>query len=177
MRVRRDREFVVQPREVGFHAGRGTRLRAGHEPCREQADPVHQERDRAPGMRDDQPQARAAFQGPAEHQVRHGARGVEDELDQRGNIAERGLLDAGRQRRMEEDHGLAPVKLVEHRIKPAVAEVNAVVVGQQHDAVQPQRPERVVDLGQRGVGVGQRKARKAAEPAWVAADCLGRRLV
>ena len=119
----------------------------------------------------------AAFEGPAQDQVRHGAGGVEDELDQRGSIAKRGLLHAGGQGRMEEHHGLAPVKFVEDRIQAAVPEVHAVVVGQQHDAVQFQRPERIVDLGQRSVHVGQRQARKAAETARVAADCLGRRLV
>jgi hypothetical protein len=36
------------------------------------------------------------------------------------------------------------------------------VAGQQHDAVQSQRPERVVDLGQSSVSVGQRQARKTA---------------
>ena len=64
---------------------------------------------------------------------------------------------------MDEDHGGAAVEFIEDRIEPLVAEIHAIEVGQHDDAVELEGVERVCDLLERTVNVGQRQAGEAAE--------------
>ena len=59
---------------------------------------------------------------------------------------------------MHEDVGPAPVELGEHRIPGRIAEVGPAHVRQQHHAVEREPVERVSDLLERAVDIGQRRA-------------------
>ena len=60
----------------------------------------------------------------------------------------------GRQEvRVDEAVGVPPLELVEERIEPGVAEVDAVVVREQQDAVELECVQRVLQLRERRVDV------------------------
>ena len=78
---------------------------------------------------------------------------------------------------MHEDVGAAPVELGEHRIPGRIAEVGPAHVRQQHHAVEREPVERVSDLLERAVDVGQRQQREAGEAVGRAAHHVGDPLV
>ena len=110
-----------------------------------------------------------------------------DELGDRPHRLERELVEphrvvgqrgrVRRQRRVHEDIGAAPVELGEHRIPCRVAEVRAAHVRQQHHAVEREPVERVADLLERAVDIGQREQREAGEAVGRAAHDVGDPLV
>ncbi|CAM5540434.1 hypothetical protein SANTM175S_10844 [Streptomyces antimycoticus] len=78
---------------------------------------------------------------------------------------------------MDEDGGAAAVEFGPQGFEVGVAEVAAVGVGHQDDAVGTQGVQRVRGLGQGGVHVGQRNAGEVAEAAGVVPDDIGAVLV
>ena len=71
---------------------------------------------------------------------------------------------------MHVDDGLAAVELVEHGREARIAEPSVAVTREQAEAVGFQRVERVFDLAQSSVDVGQRQHGEQAEAAFVIAD-------
>jgi hypothetical protein len=69
------------------------------------------------------------------------------------------------------------VQLVEERVPGWIAEVRPADVGQQRDAVEPEDVERVTQLGERGVDVGQRQHGQPGEALGRRRDELGGALV
>ena len=80
-----------------------------------------------------------------------------------------------RRGRVEIDHRLAPVELVEHRREGLVAGILVDVVGRQRDAVGVERVVGVFDLAQAALDVRQRQRREMAEAALVVRLHLRRR--
>ena len=105
--------------------------------------------------------------------LRDRARRVGRVFDHRRRHALDHAAAAARRHRMHVDHRLAPVELVEHRHEGRVAEILVLVAGEQPDAVGLQRVERVLDLLEAAVRVGQRDRGKQAEPALVVAHHAG----
>jgi len=64
---------------------------------------------------------------------------------------------------VHEHDGPAPLQLIEQRSEARIAQVGAVGVAEQHDAVQPEVVEGVGKFGERPVDVRQRQAGEAAE--------------
>ena len=71
---------------------------------------------------------------------------------------------------MNEDHGLATLQLVEQRRKAPIAEIGAVVVGQDTDSVETEGIEGMCDFPQRRIDIGQRQKCECAEPVRVRRD-------
>ena len=105
-----------------------------------------------------------------EHQVDHGAGGVEEELEHRPRTPERGVLPARRRRRVDEQPGAAPVELAEDRLERGVAQVGPADVGEQREAVDVEVVAAVRDLGDGRVDVGQRERGEQAEPSGMVDD-------
>ena len=63
------------------------------------------------------------------------------------------ISTAGRNQRMNIDHGLAPVEFLPYRLVRRVAEPLVAIVGLQADAIRLQRIEGIFDFLQRAVGV------------------------
>lgn len=134
-------------------------------------------------MRDHEGQVGEAGDGAGQEQVRHGARRLEEELEHRRRVGgrERGrgrgagagaavagvvARGAGR-RRVDEDGGAAPVQLREDGVERGRAEVVAVVVGEEAEAVGAVGGGGL-DLGERGAHVGERQRGPEAELGRVA---------
>ncbi len=79
--------------------------------------------------------------------------------------------------RVEIGHRLAPVEFFPDRSKHRIARPFAAVTGHQSNSVGLQRVERVLDLLQRPINVGQRHRREQAEPAGMVAAHLRRVVV
>jgi hypothetical protein len=78
---------------------------------------------------------------------------------------------------MHEHHRLAPIDLLEHRRESGIAQELAGITRHQSDAVELENIERVIDLGQAAIGVGQRDGGEHAEPAGIIADQLRAELI
>src|SRR5271156_3275523 len=78
---------------------------------------------------------------------------------------------------MHENHGVAAVQLVEQWIELLLTQGDAAAVRKQHDSVSMKLVERVSELRQRPLYVGQRQRRKEAEAPGMLAHDLGRELV
>jgi hypothetical protein len=74
---------------------------------------------------------------------------------------------------MHVHHRLAPVQLLHHRTEVRVPQPAVAVAREEADAVRFERVERVFDLPQRAVHVGQRHGGKEPEPRWMIADERG----
>jgi hypothetical protein len=68
---------------------------------------------------------------------------------------------------MDEDDGMASAELRPQRLEQVIAQIGAVRVGQDNDAVAAQLVERVPQLIEAARHVGQRQRREVAEPARV----------
>ena len=117
--------------------------------------------------------SRIARERAAEQQARHRARGVVRHLDHRRERADAEPAAAGGDQRMDVDHGLAAVQLLQHRLVDRIAQPLVAVVGLQVDAVGLEGVEGVFDLLQRHVDVHHRQRREDAEAARIIAPHLG----
>ena len=174
---RRDADDIdVELAQLVHHAVRHARVQLGA--VLGQADePVGDHGQRAAAMREDPFDVGAAVQRAAEQQADDRAGGVEREFDGRrrdvGNDVER----EARRGRVEIDHGLAPVELVEHLREGFVAGILVHVVRRQRDAVGVELIEGIFDLAQAALDVGQRQRREMTEAASVVLLHLGGGLV
>ena len=100
------------------------------------ANAMREERQRAAAMRYDDAHVRATAERPRCNQVHDHPRSIEREFHDRRGKAQ--LLDVKSRRRdrMHEHDRLAPVEFIENRIEPFVAEIDAVDVRKQDDAVE-----------------------------------------
>src|SRR5262249_20603042 len=116
----------------------------------EQAPAPGEKRRRSAGVREDQAHVRAPLRRAAPDEVQDGATRVERELGSKAGDVDRDGLAALRDRRMHEDDGATPIELREDRedlVEGVIAEHPAVVLTrQEHDAVQAERVERVLQL-------------------------------
>ena len=119
--------------------------------------------------------SRIARERAAEQQARHRAGGVVRHLDHRRERADAQPSAAGRHQRMDVDHGLAAVQLLQHRLVHRIAQPFVAVVGLQVDAVGLDGVEGVFDLLQRHVDVHHRQRREHAEAARIVAAASWRR--
>lgn len=78
---------------------------------------------------------------------------------------------------MHEHRGAAAIELLEQRLVARIAEVDAVGVALGGDAVGAELVDRVLELGQRPVDVGQRQGGEVAEMLRMGAPDLGARVV
>ena len=133
---------------------------------------MREERQRAAAMRYDDAHVRATAERPRCNQVHDHPRSIEREFHDRRGKAQ--LLDVKSRRRdrMHEHDRLAPVEFIENRIEPFVAEIDAVDVRKQDDAVELEHVERMGNLRQRAVDIRQRQQRKAADPLWMIGNQL-----
>jgi hypothetical protein len=103
-----------------------------------------------------------ALERAAVDQVRHCAGGLERELVEPDRMLGQGL-PVGRECRMHEHVRSAAVELGHQRLERGIAEIGAGDVGDEHHAVERQLVERMAQLVERGVDVGQRQARQRGE--------------
>jgi hypothetical protein len=135
------------------------------------------ERHGAAGVRPDHLHVRVAPRGAAEHHLGNPARRVGAVLDVGVAQAGHDAHAAGMARRVGVEHGAAAVELLEHWRKHRVAQELVAVVGAEIDAVGLERIERVFDLLERAVDVGERQIGEVAETAGMVGGELGGKLV
>ena len=110
-------------------------------------------------------------------QVRRRARGFERILDTGGeqlHAERRHVSGAGG---MDEDRRAAPIQFGIERLQPCIAEIDAVLVGEQEQPVGVQRIESIGHLTQRPVDIGRRQDGEEAQAVGRRRDELGQRLV
>ena len=133
---------------------------------------------------------RAAAVGPDESDVgkarnraarehaQNGARGIDHELDSAIlAVFERGLAGARGAERMAIDHGLAPVQLLHQRGEQWVSEIVPLVARKHAGAIGVKRVERVFELLERALHVGQRQRGEEAKAPGVIADHFRREFI
>jgi hypothetical protein len=134
----------------------------------ERAQPVGEERDRAAAVGEVPADPRVPAERAGVQERDDGPRRLEGVLEQPAReAAER---RRGRIGRVQEHVGAATVELLEHRRERRVTGVAPADVGQQHDPVEPDDVERVRELLERGVHVGQGQERERGEAARVLLD-------
>ena len=126
---------------------------------------LDQERHRPAGVGKNPADVAKFLRVATEDDIGDGARGVGAELDHDRRLGLDQIDAAIGRGRMGIDDGLAPVELFHHRQKRGIAEPFVAVARHQADTVGLQRIERIGDLLQAAVGIGQRNHRKTSEPA------------
>jgi len=134
---------------------------------------VGEDGERPSGVSQDHGDVRVSEEPPGIDCVHHGAGGVEGELDHRARTAACRGIKARRLHGVDEDGRASPIQLREHRVECGVSEVCAVVVGDQDEPVRVEVVERMVDLGEGGVGLAQRQGRQQPEPGGLFGHDLG----
>ena len=71
---------------------------------------------------------------------------------------------------MDECDGLAPVKFIEYRSKSGIAKIYAFIIREQADAIQLEHIERISNLFERSLDVGEGQQRKRAKSSRIVAD-------
>ena len=118
---------------------------------------------RAGDVGEDEPDVPAALDGAGEKQAGDGARRVGRKLDHPVRHAGEQVAAAIGRGRMHVDHGLPAVELGHHRRKGRIAEPLVAIAREEPDAVGLQRIERVADLFETALDVGQRQAGEKTE--------------
>ena len=125
---------------------------------------------RTAGMREDEAHVGAPRSRLADDEAGDRAHRVHRILEHLIRHARQQALAARGIRRVHVDDGLAAVELVEHGREARIAEPGVAVAREQAEAVGFQRIERVFDLAQGSVDVGQRQHGEQSEAAFVIAD-------
>src|SRR4029450_11490861 len=84
-------------------------------------DSLREKRDRAPAVRNDEANIRAAFERARVNEIHDRARGIENILDDKRWSVQLSMLRRLAVSGMNEHHRLAPVELVEHWIEQRIA--------------------------------------------------------
>ena len=75
------------------------------------------------------------------------------------------------------DDGLATLQFFEDGLQQGIAQVHAVGVREQHNAIEPEDVERVRQLFERRIDIWQRDTRKRCKSVWPCVNEFGREFV
>src|SRR5712671_3673113 len=169
---------VMQTAELVRDALLGERaLLAARAVAVERLDAPGEHRDGAARMREQPLDVAQTRERAAEQQAGDGAGGVVRNLEHRREGADAELAAAGGDERMDIDHRLAPVELLEHRLVDRIAEPFVAVIRLNADAVSLQGIEGIFDFLEGRVDVDHRERREQAEAALVVAHHIGPEIV
>src|SRR5262245_374287 len=121
-------------------------------------------RNGAARMRNDVANRRVALECSAVEQIHNGARRVEDEFAKRTRNMQPGGIAAWRHGgRMDEDDRGAALELLEQDLVARIAQIAIPLAREQHDAIEAELIESILELAQRCVDVRQRQRREPAK--------------